>query len=112
MFHWESDIRSTEFREDSFVCSLTKDSVSRQATRQRQSENKEKFDKATQHNAIRLLERTGSRVRYHTAARAKAQTRETHVQTELKSRGNEHSSPDAREGSPDSTSLVHSTALS
>ena len=90
---------------------LQKISVSRQATRQRQSENKEKFNKATQHNAIRLLERMGSRVHYHTAARARAQTREMHVQTELKSRGNDHSSPDARAGNPDSTSLVHSVLL-
>ena len=59
------------FREDLFVFSPTKERTSRQATGQRQAENKEKFNKTAQHNTIQLLEGMGPRVRFHGAARAR-----------------------------------------
>lgn len=54
----------------------------KQATWQRQSENKEKFTKTTQRNAIQLLECRGSRVHFHKVARAREGHQRGHVRTE------------------------------
>lgn len=66
-----------------------------------ETENKEKFNRATQkHNAIQLLEHMGSRVHFHRAARARGSMQEMHVQTELESGRNDHRSPDSHRVQP------------
>lgn len=88
-----------EYRvEGRFVFSPTKDSVSMQATWQRQSENNEKFNKATQQNAVQLLECMGSKI-----------CKGKHAET--KSRGNDDSPPSSGEAQPLLPSLMHSGAV-
>lgn len=62
-----------------------------------------------QHNAVWLLEHMGCGVHSHTAARVRGRPWAMHVQTELKSRRNDHFSADAGQGAP--TALPWCTLL-
>lgn len=102
-FHWESDTWSTEFRENLFVCSPTEGGISRQATWQRQSENKETSNKATTpHNTT--IGGLGLQSTFPWSSKSKAKD----VQTELESGRNDHPFPNSQEVQPlYSTFLVH-----